>query len=112
MIKGIVRGFFIGSLVVGAMALPAEAHRWHHHHHGHHGHGHFLGGFLAGAATALLLDALLTPRVVREPRYYYRGMICRDVLIPGRWELRTREQNGFTTYYHVRVPGYWRRECY
>ncbi len=108
--KRIVLGLLIGSLVVGGMALPAEA--GHRHHRHHHGHGHFLGGLLAGAATVLILDALLTPRVVHEPHYYYRGLTCRDVLIPGRWELRFREQNGFTTYYHVWIPGYWQRECY
>ena len=112
--KWIAFGLLIGSLVLGAVALPAEAGGWHHwHHHHHHGHGHFFGGFFAGAGTVLILDALVTPRVIYyEPRYYHRGPICRDVLIPERWELRSHTQNGFTTYYHVWVPGTWQRECY
>ncbi len=110
--RRIAAGLVIGSLVLGGMALPAEARGGHHgHHHGHHGHGHFFGGFLAGAATVVILDALTTPRVVYEPGYY-RGPVCRDVWIPERWEVHTRQQNGFTTYYHVQVPGRWQRQCY
>lgn len=124
--KRVATGLLIGSLVLGGMALPAEAGGWHHRHHDghhrhhihhhdhhfhHHGHAHFLGGFLAGATTVLVLDALLTPRVVYEP-VYYRAPVCQDVWVAGRWELHPRVQNGFTTYYHIWVPGYWQRQCY
>lgn len=113
--RHIAAGLVIGSLMLGGMALPAEArggHRGHHgHHQRHHGHGHFFGGFLAGAATVVILDALTTPHVVYEPGYY-RGPVCRDVWIPKRWEVHTRHDNGFTTYYNVLVPGTWQRQCY
>ncbi|MFQ5520438.1 MAG: hypothetical protein ACE5FK_03485 [Candidatus Methylomirabilia bacterium] len=114
---------FVGSLVVGGLTLPAEARGWHHRHHGHHrvhhhkhGHGHFAAGFLAGAATFLVVDALSTPRVVHptpvvyEP-VYYRAPLCRDFWVPGRWEVRTQGQNGFTSYYQVWVEGHWQRQC-
>ncbi len=107
MIKGIVRGFFIGSLVVGAMALPAEAHR-RHPYYGHE-HGHPFGRFLAGVVRDLILEVLRPPPVTREPRYYYKGMICQDVQVPGRWELERRWDDGS---YPIWRPGYWRRECY
>lgn len=123
--RRIAMGLVIGSLVLGGMALPAEARGWRHRHHGrHHGHGQFFGGFLAGAGTVLLFDALTTPRVVYAPRVvygppvvyeapvYYRAPVCRDTWIPERWETRAREQNGFTTYYQVWVPGTWTRQCY
>ncbi len=112
-------GLLIGILVLSGMALPAEARGRNHRHHHHHGHGdgHFLGGFLAGAGTVLILDAILTPRVVYAPPVvyqpvYYRGPVCQDVWIPGRWEVHPRQYNGFTSYYQVRVPGYWQRQCY
>ncbi len=122
--KRAVVALVIGSLVLGGMSVPAEAGGWHHRHHshfrhhGHHdGHGHFLGGFLTGAATVLVLDAFLSPRVVYAPRVIYKPVytrvpVCRNVWIPGRWDLRTSEQNGFTTYYHVWAPGYWQQQCY
>ncbi|MFQ5962073.1 MAG: hypothetical protein ACE5MG_11820 [Candidatus Methylomirabilales bacterium] len=115
--RRIAAALVITSLVLGGMALPAEARGWHHRHHGHHhGHGHFFGGFLAGAATFLVLDALTAPRVDYPPvvygPVYYRPPVCRNVWIPQRWEVRTRQQNGFTTYYHVLVPGAWQRQCY
>ena len=116
--KRAVVAVVIGTLIVAASVLPADAHGFRHGRHHHH-HGHFLPGFLAGAATVLILDALLAPRIVYEPhyyppgpRYYYRDLICRDVWIPERWELRTQEQNGFLSYYRVHRPGFWRRECY
>jgi len=124
--KRLAVGLVIGSLVLGGMALPAEAGHGHRGHHGHghhgHGHGHFAGGFLAGAATFLVLDALLTPRVVYGPPVvyaapvvyqpvYYRAPVCQDVWVQERWELRPQQQNGFTTYYQVLVPGYWQRYC-
>jgi hypothetical protein len=116
--RGVYVGLLMGGLVLGPMALPAWAGGWHHGHHHHHGHGHFFGGFFAGAATVLIVDALATPRVVYAPPpayfgpAYYRAPVCRDVQTPDRWELRARDQNGFITYYHVWVPGSWRRECY
>ncbi|MFQ5848537.1 MAG: hypothetical protein ACE5IQ_12815 [Candidatus Methylomirabilales bacterium] len=113
-------GLLIGVLVLGGLALPAEARGWHHGHHGHHHggrHGHFAGGFLAGAATVLAIDALYRPRVVYAPPVvyepvYYRAPVCQNVWVPGRWELQSRNQGGFTTYYHVRVDGHWRQQCY
>ncbi len=124
--KRLAVGLVIGSLVLGGVALPAEAGNWHRGHHGHghhgHGHGHFAGGFLAGAATFLVLDALLTPRVVyTQPVVYappvvyqpvYRAPVCQDTWVQERWELRPQGYNGFTTYYQVLVPGYWQRHCY
>ena len=119
-------GLVIGSLVLAGMALPAEAGRWHRGHHGyyHHGYGggYFAGGFLAGAGTVLVLNALVTPRVVYGPPVvyaapvvyqpvYYRAPVCQDVWVQERWELRPQQQNGFTTYYQVLVPGYWQRYC-
>ncbi len=108
--------FLVGSLLLGGLALPAEARGWHHRRHGHH-HGHFAGGFVAGATTALAFNALYTPRivyarpVVHEP-LYYRGPVCRDVWVPGQWEIRTQTQNGFTTYYQLWVASHWQRQCY
>jgi hypothetical protein len=116
----VVVGLLIGSLVLGVTVLPVEANGWGRHgHHWRHGHGddHFVGGFVAGAATVLVLDALLTPRVVYavpvvyEP-VYYRVPACRDAWVPGYYALRPRVQNGFTTYYQVWMPGYWQRQCY
>lgn len=118
--KHVTLGLLIGSLVLGGLVLPAEARGRHHGHHGRHHrhhHGHFAGGFLAGAATFLAVDALRTPRVVytspvvHQP-VYYRAPVCRDIWVPGRRELRPRHQNGFTTYYHVSVDGYWQRQCH
>lgn len=119
-------GLFIGSLVLGGMVLPAEAGQWHrgykgHYHRGYSG-GYFAGGFLAGAGTVLVLNALVTPRVVYGPPVvyappvvyqpvYYRAPVCQDVWVQERWELRPQQQNGFTTYYQVLVPGYWQRYC-
>ncbi len=125
-------GLLIGSLMLGGMVVPAEARGWHRRRHGHHyrhhvrhhdhhshhnGHGYFLGGFLAGAGTVLILDALVTPRVAYAPPVvyqpsYYRGPVCRNIWVPRRWDLRSRQENGFTTYYHVWVEGYWQRQCY
>ncbi len=121
--RRIAMGLVIGSLVLGGMTLPAEARGWHHRHHHLDGNGRFFGGFLAGAGTVLLLDALTTPRIVYAPRViyrppvvyepvYYRAPICRDVWTPDRWETRASQQNGFTTYYQVLVPGSWQRHCY
>ncbi len=131
----------VGSLLVGGMALSAEAGGWHdrhyrhyrhyghyrhhrhdfhppfHHRHPHRPHhGHFACGFLAGAATILVLDALLTPRVVYAPPVVYypvthRAPVCEDIWIPGRWELRPQQDNGFITYYQVWVNGHWERQC-
>ena len=120
-------GLLIGSLVLGGIVIPAEARGRHHRHHGrddahhvyrhvhpklHHGyhHGHYAGGFLAGAATVLAVGALHTPRVVYQP-VYYRPPVCRDHWVPGRWEVQTRTQNGFTSYYQLWVPGHWQRHC-
>ena len=125
-------GLVIGSLVLGGMTLPAEAGHWHRGYHGHHHHGYgggyFAGGFLAGAGTVLVLDALRTPRVVyAAPMVYappvvyaapvvyqpvYRAPVCQDVWVQERWDVRPQQQNGFTTYYQVLVPGYWQRHCY
>ncbi len=145
--KRVAVGLVIGSLVLGVMSLPAQARGWRHGHHRHYshfrhhdhhdGHGHFLGGFLAGAATFLVLDALATPRVVYAPPVTYAPVVspvepppvvygppvvyqpaypqvpvCRDVWVAGRWETRSRQENGFTTYYQVLVPGAWQRHCY
>lgn len=123
--RWITLGLLMGSLVLGGMVLPVEAGRRHYRHHRHdrahhvrhfhssfhHGHrpGHFAGGFLAGAATVLLVDALRTPPVVPV---YYRAPVCRHDWVPGRWELRIRKQNGFTSYYHVWVDGHWQRHCF
>ena len=119
-------GFLVGSLVLGGLAVAAEAGGWHRRHHGrhhfrprfHHGrhHGHFAGGFLAGATTVLILDALYTPRVVYTPPVVYRPIpyrapVCQDIWIPGRWELRSRQQGDFTTHYHVWVEDHWQRQC-
>ncbi len=105
--KRLVVGLFLGILVVGSLTLPAEAHR-RHPYHGHE-HGHPFGRFLAGVVRDLILEALRPPPVVREPRYYYKDMICQDVLVPGRWELERRRDDGS---YPIWRPGYWRRECY
>jgi len=115
----------VGTLVLGGTARLTEAGGWNHgrpnrhqvHHHHDPGPGHFFGGFFAGAATILILDALTTPRVVYASPpppapVYYRAPVCRDVLIPGRWEVRPRQDNGFITYYQVWVPDQWQRECY
>lgn len=112
--------FLIGSLVLGGLALPAEARGWHHRRHGHHyrhHHGHFAGGFVAGAVTILAIDALLTPRVVYAPPVvyqpvYHRAPVCRNNWVPGRWETQPRTQNGFTSYYQVWVEGHWQQQCY
>jgi hypothetical protein len=103
------------------MALPAEAGHGHRGYRGYGG-GYFAGGFLAGAGTVLVLNALVTPRVVYGPPVvyaapvvyqpvYYRAPVCQDVWVQERWELRPQQQNGFTTYYQVLVPGYWQRYC-
>lgn len=112
--------FLIGSLVLGGLALPAEARGRHHRRHGHHyrhHHGHFAGGFVAGAVTILAIDALLTPRVVYAPPVvyqpvYHRAPVCRNNWVPGRWETQPRTQNGFTSYYQVWVEGHWQQQCY
>jgi len=114
-VKRIGMGCIIVILALGGMAATAEAHGWRHHHH--HGHGHFFGGFLFGATTVLVIDAVTTPRVVYAyppppPPVYYRVPVCQDVLVPGRSELRARDNNGFTTYYHVWVPDSWQRQCH
>ncbi|MGH7422645.1 MAG: hypothetical protein ACREJ1_03085, partial [Candidatus Methylomirabilales bacterium] len=51
------------------------------------------------------------PPVVYQP-VYYRAPVCQDMWVQERWELRPQQQNGFTTYYQVLVPGYWQRHCY
>ncbi len=114
--KRVAFAFLVGSLLLGGLALPAEARGWRLRRHGHH-HGHFAGGFLAGAATVLAFDAFLTPRVAYAPRVihqpaYYRAPVCGNEWVPGRWELQTRTQNGFTSYYQVWVEGHWQRHCY
>lgn len=126
--KRFTLGLFMGSLVLGGMVIPAEAGGQHRSHYGHdqahhvhrHGHpvfhygrhhGHFAGGFLAGAATVLAVEALYTPRVVVQP-VYYRAPVCRNDWVPGRWEVRTQTQNGFTSYYQVWLDGHWQRQCY
>ena len=127
--RRITAGLLMGTLVLGAMALPAEARGRHHRHHGHdhahhvqrhvhpslhHGHhrghhpGHFTGGFLAGAATVLAVEALHTRPVVPV---YYRGPVRRNDWVPGQWEVQVRQNNGFTSYYHVWVNGHWQRHC-
>ena len=131
--KRLAVGLVIGSLVLGGMALPAEAGQWHRGYRGYYPHGYgggyFAGGFLAGAGTVLVLNALLTPRVVYAAPVvyappvvyaapvvyqpvYYRAPVCQDMWVQERWELRPQQQNGFTTYYQVLVPGYWQRQCY
>lgn len=65
---------------------------------------------MAGAATFLVLDALTTPRVVYAPPVV--APVCRNVWVAERWEVQAREQDGFTTYYQVLVPGTWQRQCY
>ena len=102
----IVLGLLIGFLVLSAMALPAEAHRWQHH---GHKHGHPFGRFLAGVVRDLIHEVLRPPPVTREPRYYYKGMICQDVQVPGQWELERRRDDDS---YPIWRPRYWRRECY
>ena len=104
--KRIALGFLIGSLVLSGTALAVDAHRWHHH---GDGSGHPWAGFLAGAIADLVLEAFRIPPVAREPRYYYKGMICQDVQVPGQWELERRQDDGS---YPIWRPGYWRRECY
>ncbi len=132
--RHIACSLLIGNLVLGGMVLPAEAggrrhkhyrHRVHHGHHHrrhvyrhdhHYGPGHFVGGFLAGAATVLVVNSLHTPRVVyTHPVAYrpapYRAPVCQNIWVPGEWELRPRHDNGFTTYYHVWVEGRWQQHC-
>ena len=101
-----VVSFLSAILLVGVMAMPAEAHR---KHHPGQEYGHPLGRFLAGVVRDLILDVLRPAPVTREPRYYYKGMICQDVMVPGRWELERRRDDGS---YPIWRPGYWRRECY
>jgi hypothetical protein len=120
--RRVVFTLLIGSLLLGGLALPAEAGGWHHRRHTHrrhhrHHHGHFAGGFVAGAATVLAVDALRTPRVIYAPPLvyrpvYYRAPVCRNDWIPGRWELQSRTQNGFASHYQVWVDGYWQRYCH
>lgn len=119
----IASSFLIGNLVWGGMVLPAEAggsHPKHHpHHYSHHVYlhdhsyapGHFVGGFLAGAATVLVVNALRTPRVVYTRPVVYRSPVCQNIWAPGQWELRPRQDNGFTTYYQVWVEGHWQQQC-
>lgn len=118
--RRIILAFVVGSLLLGGLALPAEARNWHRrhlrHYSGHH-HGHFAGGFVAGAVTILAVDALLTPRVVYAPPVvyrpvYYRAPVCRNDWIPGRWETQSRTQNGFTSHYQVWIDGHWQQQCY
>ncbi len=105
--KRLAVGLFTVTLVLGSLAHPTEAHR-RHPYHGHE-YGHPFGRFLAGVVRDLILDVLRPAPVTREPRYYYKGMICRDVQVPGRWELERRQEDGS---YPIWRPGYWRRECY
>lgn len=119
----IASGLLIGNLVWGGMVLPAEARGSHpkHHprHYSHHVYlhdhrsapGHFAGGFLAGAATVLVVNALQTPRVVYTRPVVYRSPVCRNIWVPGQWELRPHQDNGFTTYYQVWVEGHWQQQC-
>lgn len=124
--RRIAFAFLIGSLLLAGSAQLAEARGWHHRrhgrhrvhhfHHDRHGHGYFAGGFLAGAVTFLVVDALVTPRAVYAPPVvyqpvYYRTPVCQNIWIPGRWELSPREDNGFTTYYQVWMEGHWQRHC-
>ncbi len=120
--KRVAFAFLAVGLVVGGMVLSVEARGRTHKHHGHrirhhrHGHGRFARGFLAGAGTVLVVKSLHTPRVVyRAPLVYkrvsYRAPVCRNDWVPDRWEVRTRAQNGFTSYYHVRVGGHWQQQC-
>jgi hypothetical protein len=120
--KRMTFAFLVASLVLGGMVVPAEATGWNHKHYGHHVHyhpkqNHFVRGFVVGTGTALVIKALYTPRVVyTAPAVYesvsYRTPVCRNVLVPGRWELRTQTQNGFTSYYQVWVEGQSQRQCY
>ena len=112
------------SLMLSGMVVPAEATGRNHKHYGHHvyyhhypKHSHFVRGFVVGTGTALVVKTLYTPRVVyTAPVVYesvsYRTPVCRNVLVPGRWELRTQTQNGFTSYYQVWVAGHSQRQCY
>lgn len=126
--KYVTLGLLMGSLVLGGMVIPVEAggrprghHGYDHAHHVRrhvrpvfpsvHHHGHFAGGFLAGAATVLAVEALYTPRLVVEP-VYYRAPVCRHDWVPGRWEIQTQTQQGLTSYYQVWVDGHWQRHCY
>lgn len=121
--KPMTLAFLAASLMLGGMVVPAEATGWNHKPYGHHvyyhhypKHGHFVRGFVVGG-TALVVKTLYTPRVVyAAPVVYesvsYRTPVCRNVLVPGRWELRTQTQNGFTSYYQVWVAGYSQRQCY
>ena len=104
--KRAVVSFFCAILLVGAMALPVAAHR---KDHPGHERGHSFGRFLAGVVRDVILEVLRPPAVAREPGYYYKGMICHDVQVPGRWESERRPGDGS---YHIWRPGYWRRECY
>ena len=122
--KRVAFAFLAAGLVLGGMTIPAEAKGWHHkhpghrvYHHHHRKHGHFVRGFVFGTGTALVVKALYTPRVVyTAPAVYepvsYRTPVCRDVWIPGRWELRTQTQDGFTSYYQAWVEGHSQRQCY
>lgn len=101
-----VVSFFCAILLVGAMALPVEAHR---KDHPGYERGQSFGRFLAGLVGDLIREVLRPAPVTREPRYYYQGMICRDVQVPGRWQSERRPGDGS---YPIWRPGYWRRECY
>jgi hypothetical protein len=122
--KPVASAFLAVSLMLGGMVVPAEATGRNYTHYGyqvhyyhHPKHSHFVRGFVVGTGTALVVKTLYTPRVVyTAPAVYepvsYHTPVCRDVLVPGRWELRTQTQNGFTSYYQVWVAGHSQRQCY
>lgn len=119
--KGVACVFLASSLVLGGLAIPAEAtgrHHKHHKHHvrHHHRHGHFVSGFVTGAGTALVVKALYTPRVVYTAPVVYEPVayptpVCRNSWVPGGWQLRAQQDNGFTSYYQVWVGSHWQRQC-
>jgi hypothetical protein len=116
-VKKMGAAFLIGTLVLGAMTLPAEAggrrHRGHGHHRVYRGHGHFIGGFLPGIAAGVILGTIFAPRAYYEaPRPVYRppAPVCRDVWNEGHWVVRKYADS--PVYERFWVEGYWEQRCY
>lgn len=117
-VKRIGAAVLIGSLVLGTMALPAEAGGWGRRGHGHYrvygGHGHFIGGFLPGIAAGVILGTIFAPRYyyydAPRPVYQAPAPVCQDAWVPGHWVVRRyADSPGYERFW---VEGYWEQRCY